>query len=107
MSSSPRKALAQVLYWTAVLPSFVATRFYVYPMLWHSATSSSVAEEWRVHLEETLWKGSADQFVRLCHVCMVLLLLVSAFSLQSLVELGPLVRPTKSYPRLTKKSKAD
>ena len=93
-----RKALTQVFYWILVLPSFVATRFYVYPLLWYSATN---AQEWRIRLEEELWKGSAEQFLRLCNACMVLLLLVSAFSLQRLVELGPLLRP-KSRPRVTK-----
>jgi hypothetical protein len=96
-----RKGVASVLFWTLVLPSFLATRFYVYPMLWHSATS---AEEWRMKLEETLWKGSADQFVRLCNVCILLLLLMSIFTLQNLIELGPLMRSgfTSKYSKTQK-----
>ena len=88
-----RWALTQVLYWTLVLPSYMATRFYVYPMLWYSATN---ATEWRIRLEELLWKGSEEQFLRLCHVCMVLSLLVSVFSLKTLIEMRPLQRQKRS-----------
>lgn len=85
-----RKFVAHTLYWVLVLPSFVATRFLVYPMIWHSA---STAEDWRMRLDEALWKGAHDQFFRLCNVCIVLLLLISSFSLHTLIDMGPLMLP--------------
>ena len=78
-----RRTITSLLYWGMVLPCFVATHFYVYPLLWHSATT---ADEWRLDLEQELWKGSADQFLRLGHACLVFLLLDAALSLQNLVE---------------------
>lgn len=90
-ASGIRNAIARLLYWGLVLPSFVVTRFYVYPVLWQSATSED-SEEWRIHLEQAFWKGSADQFVRLCDLCLIMLLLVSVFSLRRLIQLGPLLR---------------
>ena len=51
-----RQRVAAIL-WLLVIPSFVVTRFCIWPLLWYSATFESAT--WLRQLETTLWVGSA------------------------------------------------
>lgn len=60
------------IYWCLVIPSFVATRFLVWPAIWYSATFES--QVWLKQLEKTLWPGSAALFRNVLHGLMAILL---------------------------------
>jgi hypothetical protein len=71
-----------LVFWICVIPSFVLTRFWIWPLLWYSAIFES--QSWLKQFEQTLWPGSANIFRSLCHICMSLLL---AFSLVCFTKL--------------------
>jgi hypothetical protein len=59
------------VYWLGVIPSFVITRFLVWPLLWYSAVFES--QRWLIQLEKTLWIGSATILRCIFHVWMLLI----------------------------------
>lgn len=65
-----RNFMIAVVYWGLVIPSFVVTRFSMWPAIWYSATFES--KVWLLQLERTLWPGSAALFRNIFHVLMVI-----------------------------------
>jgi hypothetical protein len=60
------------IYWYIVIPSFVITRFIIWPNLWYSMMTDS-AQKWLQQLEMTLWSGSALLLSCIMHTLMIVL----------------------------------
>jgi hypothetical protein len=60
------------VYHGLVLPTYIATRFLIWPALWYSATFES--EKWLRQLEQTLVPGSASLLKGVMHILMTMLM---------------------------------
>jgi hypothetical protein len=96
-SSLGWKIVEGLVFWICVIPSFVLTRFWIWPLLWYSAIFES--QSWLKQFEQTLWPGSATIFRSLCHICMSLLLAFSLVCLTRLLSITTLrMMPTNRLP---------
>jgi len=78
------RQLVSIVYYWLVLPSFVLTRFGIWPALWYSATFES--QNWLRQLENTLFPKSAFILQSILQLWMVLLTVVTVVYLKRLVH---------------------
>lgn len=78
------------IYWGLVIPSFVVTRFGIWPAIWYSATFES--SQWLTQLEKTLWLGSAALLRNVFHLLMVILHALSVIYFRRLLNHSHLKR---------------
>lgn len=66
-----RPKVVGTMYYGLVLPSFVVTRFFIWPNLWSSAAAES--QVWLRQVEYTLFPGAAKLLHTMLHLWMILL----------------------------------
>lgn len=79
-----RNAVISRIYWGLVIPSFVVTRFAIWPAIWYSASFEST--KWLTQLEKTLWPGSAALLRNVFNLLMVILHAMSVIYFRRLLN---------------------